>query len=112
MQTFDQALLNLYEEGLITLADAAQVASNPHDFKLLVQSAGPRRQPDDVLRRAAARDETGGAATCRPARVSAAAASQPGTLRPSRCRSTLRLMRCSALSTVLQSQPSSSAMRS
>jgi Tfp pilus assembly ATPase PilU len=40
MQTFDQALLKLYEEGLITLADAAQVASNPHDFKLLVQQQG------------------------------------------------------------------------
>jgi len=38
--TFDQALLNLYEEGLITLHDAAQVASNPHDFKLLVQAKG------------------------------------------------------------------------
>ena len=40
MQTFDQALLKLYEEGLITLHDAAQVASNPHDFKLLVQAQG------------------------------------------------------------------------
>ena len=40
MTTFDQALLNLYEEGLITLHDAAQVASNPHDFKLLVQAKG------------------------------------------------------------------------
>jgi twitching motility protein PilT len=40
MQTFDQALLKLYEEGLITLHDAAQVASNPHDFKLLVQQQG------------------------------------------------------------------------
>jgi len=40
MQTFDQALLNLYEEGLITLSDAAQMASNPHDFKLLVQQQG------------------------------------------------------------------------
>ena len=37
MQTFDQALLKLYEEGLITLSDAAAVAANPHDFKLLVQ---------------------------------------------------------------------------
>ena len=27
MQTFDQALLGLYEEGLITLSDAAQMAS-------------------------------------------------------------------------------------
>jgi len=40
MQTFDQALLKLYEAGMITLADAAQVASNPHDFKLLVQQKG------------------------------------------------------------------------
>ena len=40
MQTFDQALLSLYEEGMITLHDAAQVASNPHDFKLLVQQSG------------------------------------------------------------------------
>ena len=40
MQTFDQALLSLYEEGMITLHDAAQVASNPHDFKLLVQAQG------------------------------------------------------------------------
>ncbi len=40
MQTFDQALLKLYEDGLITLGDAAQVASNAHDFKLLVQQQG------------------------------------------------------------------------
>ena len=40
MQTFDQALLGLYEEGLITLSDAASVASSPHDFKLLVQQQG------------------------------------------------------------------------
>ena len=31
---------SLYEQGLITLHDAAQVASNPHDFKLLVQAQG------------------------------------------------------------------------
>jgi Tfp pilus assembly ATPase PilU len=40
MQTFDQALLKLYEDGLITLSDAAQAAANPHDFKLLVQQQG------------------------------------------------------------------------
>ena len=40
MQTFDQALLKLYEEGLTTLSDAAAVAANPHDFKLLVQQKG------------------------------------------------------------------------
>lgn len=40
MQTFDQALLRLYEDGMITLHDAAQVASNPHDFKLMIQAQG------------------------------------------------------------------------
>ena len=40
MQTFDQSLVGLYEEGLITLHDALGVSTNPHDFKLLVQSRG------------------------------------------------------------------------
>jgi len=40
MQTFDQSLLKLYESGMISLSDAAQVAKNPHDFKLLVQQQG------------------------------------------------------------------------
>jgi len=40
MQTFDQALLKLYEDNMITLSDAASVAANPHDFKLLVQQQG------------------------------------------------------------------------
>ncbi len=40
MQTFDQSLLKLYQDGLISLTDAAQVAKNPHDFKLLVQQQG------------------------------------------------------------------------
>jgi len=40
MQTFDQSLVGLYEEGLITLHDALSVSTNPHDFKLLVQSRG------------------------------------------------------------------------
>ncbi len=40
MQTFDQSLLDLYERGLINLADAQLMASSPHDFRLLVQSHG------------------------------------------------------------------------
>ncbi|MHB9111410.1 MAG: type IV pilus twitching motility protein PilT [Thermoleophilia bacterium] len=40
MQTFDQSLLSLYKEGLVTLQDAALVASNPHDFKLMAQQDG------------------------------------------------------------------------
>jgi twitching motility protein PilT len=40
MQTFDQSLLQLFEKGLVGLADAYLVASNPHDFRLLVQAHG------------------------------------------------------------------------
>lgn len=40
MQTFDQSLLQLYKDGMITLQDAASVASSPHDFKLMAQQEG------------------------------------------------------------------------
>ena len=40
MQTFDQSLMDLYERGLINLSDAQVVASNPHDFRLLVEARG------------------------------------------------------------------------
>ena len=40
MQTFDQSLLSLYEQGLINLADAQMVASNPQDFRLMVEARG------------------------------------------------------------------------
>ncbi len=40
MQTFDQSLIGLFEEGAITMTEAVAVATNPHDFKLLAQSRG------------------------------------------------------------------------
>lgn len=40
MQTFDQSLLGLYRKGLVTLQDAAAVATSPHDFKLMAQQEG------------------------------------------------------------------------
>jgi twitching motility protein PilT len=40
MMTFDQSLLSLYRDGLVTLQDAAMVASSPHDFKLMAQQEG------------------------------------------------------------------------
>jgi twitching motility protein PilT len=40
MQTFDQSLIDLYERGLINLADAQLVATSPHDFRLMVQARG------------------------------------------------------------------------
>ncbi len=40
MQTFDQSLLALYRDGLVSLRDALAVASNPHDFRIALQQAG------------------------------------------------------------------------
>jgi twitching motility protein PilT len=37
MQTFDQCLVNLVREGLVTEDDARRAASNPHDFNLALR---------------------------------------------------------------------------
>ena len=42
MQTFDQALLKLYQEGKISMDEALKAATHPHDFKLLVAAEGQR----------------------------------------------------------------------
>jgi twitching motility protein PilT len=40
MQTFDQGLIGLYQEGLVSLEDAKAAANSPHDFQLALQKAG------------------------------------------------------------------------
>ena len=40
MQTFNQALLNLYRDGLITLKDAKDASSNSHDLEIALKQAG------------------------------------------------------------------------
>ena len=40
MRTFDQSLFQLYRDGLVSLRDAMAVASNPHDFRISLQTAG------------------------------------------------------------------------
>ena len=40
MQTFDQSLIGLYREGLVSLEDAKAAATSPHDFQLALQKAG------------------------------------------------------------------------
>jgi twitching motility protein PilT len=40
MQTFDQSLSRLYEQGLIDLRGALVAASNPHDLKVMLQQRG------------------------------------------------------------------------
>jgi twitching motility protein PilT len=40
MQTFDQSLLTMYQEGKITLDDAIAMSQNAHDFKIKVRHLG------------------------------------------------------------------------
>jgi len=40
MQTFDQSLLSLYQQGRITLDDAVAMSANAHDFKIKVRALG------------------------------------------------------------------------
>ena len=42
MQTFDQALLTLFQDGRISMEEALKAATHPHDFKLLVAADGQR----------------------------------------------------------------------
>jgi twitching motility protein PilT len=42
MQTFDQALLALFQDGRISMEEALKAATHPHDFKLLVAAEGQR----------------------------------------------------------------------
>jgi twitching motility protein PilT len=44
MQTFDQALLSLYQDRQITLDDAMAMAHNAHDFKIKVRHMGMSQQ--------------------------------------------------------------------
>jgi twitching motility protein PilT len=49
MQTFDQALLKLYQEGTISMEEALKAATHPHDFKLLVAAEGQRSTSVDQI---------------------------------------------------------------
>src|SRR5712692_5141287 len=44
MQTFDQSLLSLVRRGLVAIEEAMNVATNPHDFGLMLEQAGAGRQ--------------------------------------------------------------------
>jgi twitching motility protein PilT len=49
MQTFDQHLFTHLKSGLITMEQALETASSPHDFKLLVAADGKRGTTMDDL---------------------------------------------------------------
>jgi twitching motility protein PilT len=46
MQTFDQSLLDLVRDGLVTEEDARAVATNPHDFSLALATAAAGSRAD------------------------------------------------------------------
>ena len=48
MRTFDQHLVQLYREGVITLEEAQSSATSPHEFKLML-TRGPEQNPMDLL---------------------------------------------------------------
>jgi twitching motility protein PilT len=45
MQTFDQALVHLVQEGLVTEEDARRFSTNPHDFALALRGVMTRGTP-------------------------------------------------------------------
>jgi twitching motility protein PilT len=40
MQTFDQHLVELVRQGIVSVDDAGAVASSPHDFSIALQQQG------------------------------------------------------------------------
>jgi twitching motility protein PilT len=42
MQTFDQSLLRLVQTGIVSIPDAMDASSKPHDFTLMLEQAGVR----------------------------------------------------------------------
>jgi Tfp pilus assembly ATPase PilU len=47
MQTFDQALVNLVNEGIVSPDEARRTATNPHDFDLALHGTLERRAAFD-----------------------------------------------------------------
>ena len=56
MQTFDQALLKHVMAGTVDEADAMEVASSPHDFKLMLEAQGQRASGIEQVMADAERD--------------------------------------------------------
>src|SRR5215207_4806725 len=68
MQTFDQALLHHVQAGRVSMKEAMEVATSPHDFKLLVASEGRvATSMDDLADGERARQEPVAVAPERPA---------------------------------------------
>jgi twitching motility protein PilT len=78
MQTFDQALYHHVSAGRVTEQEALRVASNPSDFKLLLQAEGRKGTTMEDVAQAQARREGGDApAPPRPSQPVAPAPAPP-----------------------------------
>src|ERR687885_561794 len=75
MQTFDQALLSHVQSGRVTMEQALQAATSPHDFKLLVAATGKQPAADEPA--AAPEGEQNGAAPAPPMTADIAAPAAP-----------------------------------
>ena len=83
MQTFDQALLEHYQGGRVSMEDAMRVASSPHDFKLLVVGEGRTATSMNDLTRREERSEPAAPAPSREPAPLTAAGPGPANGRPS-----------------------------
>ena len=83
MQTFDQALLEHYQGGRVSMEDAMRVASSPHDFKLLVAGEGRTATSMNDLTRREERSEPAAPAPSREPAPLTAAGPGPANGRPS-----------------------------
>ena len=83
MQTFDQALLEHYQGGRVSMEDAMRVASSPHDFKLLVAGEGRTATSMNDLTRREERSEPAAPAPSREPAPLIAAGPGPANGRPS-----------------------------
>ena len=83
MQTFDQALLEHYQGGRVSMEDAMRVASSPHDFKLLVAGEGRTATSMNDLTRREERSEPAAPAPSREPAPVTAAGPGPANGRPS-----------------------------
>jgi twitching motility protein PilT len=50
MQTFDQALLALVQQGKVEVREALQASTSPHDFQLMLQQAGEIGASETLVR--------------------------------------------------------------
>jgi hypothetical protein len=83
MQTFDQALYHHVKAGRVAEQEALRVASNPSDFKLLLQAEGRKGTTMEDVAQAQARREGAGPPSAPAGAPAAPSPSAPAAPAPS-----------------------------